>query len=83
MKLLNHSRQITADRRAEQGLAVIVVIAILAILFVYIADNARTLNQLKREVKLVERQQTNRLAHVVISTNSMPVHPNEPAPSGK
>ncbi len=69
MKVLSHSSRNT-NRQREQGLAMIVVVAIVAILFVYVAQNAHTLNQLKREVGLIERQQTNRLAHALPATNS-------------
>ncbi|MGA2866335.1 MAG: hypothetical protein ABSF95_17820 [Verrucomicrobiota bacterium] len=47
--------------RRERGSAVIVVLALLAIVFIYIGYNVRTLHYLARELKLVERQQTRRL----------------------
>ncbi len=49
-------------RRAEEGSAVIVVLALLAIVLVYVAGNIGTLNHLGRDLALVERQQLHRLA---------------------
>jgi hypothetical protein len=51
---------------------VIVVMALLAILLVYMAGNLRTLTNLGRELKLVERQQIRRLEAVAPRTNSPP-----------
>ncbi len=39
----------------------IVVLALLAIILVYVADNLKTLNHLSRELKLVEQRQLRRL----------------------
>jgi hypothetical protein len=59
------------SRCREQGSAVIVVMAILAILLIYLAANIRTLSNLKRELGVVERQQTNRLATASVRTNAV------------
>jgi hypothetical protein len=59
------------SRRREQGSAVIVVMAIIAIVLIYLAANVRTLSNLKRELSLVERQQTNRLATASVRTNTV------------
>jgi hypothetical protein len=48
-----------------------VVIAIVAIVLLYVASNLRTLDHLNREIKLVERRQIHRLDQVNISTNSV------------
>lgn len=48
-------------RRRRQGMAVIVVIALLAIISIYVAANVRTLHYLKRNVSLVEQKQLRRL----------------------
>ena len=48
-------------RRRQDASAVIVVIFLLAIVFVYIGGNLRTLHHLGRELRLVERQQVRRL----------------------
>jgi hypothetical protein len=44
----------------RQGMAVIVVMALLSIILLYVMANARTLYYLKRDLRLVELQQTNR-----------------------
>jgi type II secretory pathway pseudopilin PulG len=59
-------------RCRQAGSAVIVVMALLAIILVYVASNLRTLNSLGRELKLLERQQTRRLQTAVRATNSPP-----------
>ena len=59
-------------RRRQSGSAVIVVMALLAIILVYVAGNLRTLNNLGRELKLVERQQTRRLQRATQTTNTPP-----------
>jgi hypothetical protein len=66
----------TLARRGERGMAVIVVIAFLAILFVYIAANIRALDHLNRELKFIEQKQTRRLAQPEPKTNSVAVMPN-------
>jgi hypothetical protein len=65
----------------EQGSAALVVIAIVAIVLLYVASNLRTLDHLNREIKLVERRQIHRLEHVRISTNSV-AHGVAPAAAG-
>jgi hypothetical protein len=67
MKLLTHHQH----RPRQQGMAVIVVIALLSIIFLYVMANARTLHYLKRDLRLVEQQQTNRL-HSAASIPSRP-----------
>ena len=57
-------------RRDERGSAVVVVITLLAIILIYIAGNARTLQHLDREVKLIERKQVRRIASPA-NTNSV------------
>ena len=58
--------------RRQSGSAVIVVIALLALILIYVAGNLRTINSLGRELKLLERQQTRRLQAVSRSTNTPP-----------
>ena len=58
--------------RRQAGSAVIVVMALLAIILVYVAGNLRTLNSLGRELKLLERQQTRRLQTAIWAINSTP-----------
>jgi hypothetical protein len=62
----------TRCRRRQSGSAVIVVMALLAIILVYVAGNLRTLNNLGRELNLVERQQTRRLQRASQTTNTPP-----------
>ena len=59
MKVSRH-RQGGNHHQHERGMAVIVVIALLSIIFLYVMFNARTLHYLKRDLRLVEQQQTNR-----------------------
>ena len=63
-------------RRRQNGMAVIVVLALLAIILVSVAGNIRSLYCLGAELKLVERQQEQRLqaaaAVAIARTNSTP-----------
>ena len=65
-----HVSRFTRPRRRQAGSAVIVVMALLAIILVYLAANLRTLDSLGRELKLLERQQTRRLQTATATTNS-------------
>ena len=56
----------------ESGSAVIVIMALLAILLLYMAYNLRTLANLGRELRLLERQQTHRLQTQAPKTNAPP-----------
>jgi len=60
------------SRRHEEGVAVIVVIAILAILLIYIGGNIRTFDLLSRDLKLIEQRQLRRLSPVNTATNAPP-----------
>jgi hypothetical protein len=66
-------RHVSRPSRRRSGSAVIVIIAILAILLIYMAGNLRALANLGRELRLVERQQTRRLRANAPKTNSPPV----------
>ena len=59
--------------RSADGMAVIVVIAILSIILIFVAGNLRALHLLRSNLRLIEKQQTNRLAHTGLMTNSPPV----------
>ncbi len=61
-----------SPRRHESGSAIIVVLALLAIIMIYVASNLRTLDNLDRELKLVERQQLHRLQAAARPTHSLP-----------
>ena len=56
--------KIHTSATSRSGMAVIVVLTLLALLFIYIAANARTLHHLGRELKLLDRQQTNHWVQV-------------------
>ena len=64
--------------RKQNGSAVIVVIAFLALLLIFVAGNLRMLHLLRNDLKLVEHQQTNRLATAGLATN-LPPSINRPA----
>jgi hypothetical protein len=67
-------------RAAQRGVAVIVVLALLAIILLYVGANARTLYYLGRELRLIERQQLQRLAQPLPRTNSLPaINPRVPS----
>ncbi len=61
------------SHRHQSGSAVIVVMALLAIMLIYVAGNLRTLNSLDRELKLLELKQTRRLQTAARQTNTPPV----------
>ncbi len=89
MKMPLHSVPIhrpAASRRGQRGTAVMVVLFCLAIVFAYLAINARTLHYLGRELRLIERQQTRRLAapppQVKGRSAGQPPQAPMPVPSG-
>ena len=49
------------SRTTERGSATLVMISLLAIMIILILANSRTLFNLQRELKLIERQQIERL----------------------
>ena len=55
MRPTNHS---------ESGIALIVVMALLAIILIYVTANIRTLNHLQRDLKLIEQKQQQRLKNL-------------------
>ena len=71
-RITHHVSHGTPRRRHQSGSAVIIVMALLAIILVYVAGNLRTINSLGRELKLLERQQTRRLQRVTQTTNTPP-----------
>ena len=84
---LSRSRRVggPAFRRNEQGMAVVIVMTILAILLIFVAGNIRTLHNLNRELKLLEKQQIKRLQAVsrqpsgLSNTNQPPAQTNSPS----
>lgn len=58
----NPKSDLDAIRRARQrGTAVVVLLAMLAIMMILVAANGRTIFHLQRELRLIERQQVQRL----------------------
>ncbi|HEX5220131.1 MAG TPA: hypothetical protein VFZ59_11240 [Verrucomicrobiae bacterium] len=57
MKLTSLNR----NRRGQRGFLVIALLAIISIMLVYIAANLHVLAALKRDVRLVEQRQVQRL----------------------
>jgi hypothetical protein len=49
------------ERRSERGMATVVFIALLAIMLILVTAEGRALIQLRREVKLLQKQQIKRL----------------------
>jgi hypothetical protein len=45
----------------QSGMAVLVVLVIIAILMIYVAGNIRTLNNVGKELKLIDQKQIHRL----------------------
>ncbi len=58
--------------RGQSGSAVIIIMALVAILLVYVAGNLKTLSNLGRELRLIERQQIRRLQTTAAKTNPPP-----------
>jgi hypothetical protein len=74
MKTLPLQATARARHRTQNGSAVLVVIALLAIVLAYLSFNLRALERLHREIKLVERHQIQRLQSTSGSQN--PVRTN-------
>ena len=62
-------------RRREDGIAVIVVLALIVMVLIFLMGNVRTFHSLDRELKLLEKQQTKRLQVKALSAAT-----NVPAP---
>ena len=65
MKISARNRSILlgrpAARRSERGFLVIALLAIVSIMLIYVTANMRLLSNLRRELKLVEQAQIQRL----------------------
>jgi hypothetical protein len=68
---VGHRARKGVRRQGEEGMAVILVIALLVILLIYISAGVRTLNNLGRDVRLIEKQQIQRLQQPAGTTNSV------------
>lgn len=62
---------IQSPRQREEGVAVIVVLALLSIMLIFVNANTRALYSLGRELKLVEQQQIKRLNARTSRTNAV------------
>ena len=71
-RIAHHASRSTPPRPRESGMAVIVVMALVALVLIYLAGNTRTLYSLGRELKLIDRLQTRRLQAATQPTNSIP-----------
>jgi hypothetical protein len=60
--------KIRLQRRNQDGMAVIAIIALISIILIFVAGNLRMLHLLHNDLRLVEQQQTNRLATAGLST---------------
>ena len=71
----------STNRQTESGMAVILVMALLAIVLVYVAGNLGTLHHLGRELRLIDQKQVRRLEsipktnHVALSATNPVVNP--------
>lgn len=57
-------RQQASRIQSQRGSAVIIIMGLIALILIYVAANVRTLTNLGRELRLLERQQTMRLQHL-------------------
>ncbi|MDB6108631.1 MAG: hypothetical protein JWR69_381 [Pedosphaera sp.] len=68
-------------RTRERGVAVIIVLALIAILMILVASNVKALHQLQRELRLVEHKQLQQRAAGVARTNAGATARVEPGPA--
>ena len=61
------------SRKTEDGMAVIVVLALWAIMLLFLGMSLRSLNHLRVDLKLIERQQLQRIYKIYNATNSASV----------
>lgn len=59
------------QRRGQEGMAVIVVMALFAIMLIFLGMSFRSLNHLRTDLKLIERQQLQRIHQHYGRTNSV------------
>ena len=75
MKLTANSKLGTRNPKRERGSATILVLALVAIMLVFLTANQRVLHNLKREVRLVEQQQLKKFQPPVEKPATPPVRP--------
>ena len=59
-------------RKGESGVAVLIVLFMISFLVIFVTANANALFGLKREIKLVDRQQKAHWDNVSSKTNAVP-----------
>jgi len=73
MPILHRTRR----QRRQEGMAVIAVMALLSLVLVFVAGNLRAIHSLSGELRLLEKQQKQRLQAATggarVITNSLPV----------
>ena len=67
------------SRPRERGMAVICVLALVAIVLIYMAANMRTLNTLSADLKVLEKHQINRLKTATQAPRAVSVTNTPPA----
>ena len=83
MRIRTHTTlTLTKKGRPQTGMAVIIMLTLLAIILLYIAYNARTLYHLGRELNLLEQKQLHNLPQIVIKTNTVKPAFGVPASAG-
>ena len=75
MNLSPNSERKTRNSKRESGSATILVLALVAILMVYLTTNQRVLHTLKREVRLVEQQQLKKFQPPAAKPVAVPARP--------
>lgn len=71
-----HNLPLRRTQYNEHGMAVIVVMALFAIMMIFLGISVRSLNYLRQDLKIIERQQLQRtrratgLANLTITTNA-------------
>jgi hypothetical protein len=63
-------RHIALSGQGEQGMAVIVVIALFAIMMLFMGMSLHSLNYLRQDLKIIERQQLQRIRQMSAMTNA-------------
>ena len=76
------ARSYLRARRQEEGMAVIMVMILVVIVLIYLASNIRTLHNLGRDLRMIEQQQTRRLAVAGQVTNTVATTNLAPAKTG-
>jgi type II secretory pathway component PulK len=71
------------SNQSQRGTAVIVMLAILSLMFIYIAANVRSLGTLEREIKLLDQKQIRRLERISATNNVTVLKVNPTAADSK